>query len=98
MRPRAALARCHVAHDRPPLAGCSPCHGRAAAMGTAHYTGAERYGPGQRQVQYYDAGRMEIPDLAMLPTTPGYVRGGAVVRELASGIIDIGQGEVQRGA
>jgi hypothetical protein len=62
------------------------------------FTGAERYGVGRRQVQYFDKGRMEIRDLALLPGSPGYVSGGPVVRELVSGQIDLGQGAVQSGA
>lgn len=46
----------------------------------------------ERQVVYYDKGRMEINDPSGDPTNPWYVTSGLLTRELISGRIQIGNG------
>ncbi|NTU85237.1 MAG: hypothetical protein HGA45_38760 [Chloroflexales bacterium] len=51
-------------------------------------------GPGQsRPVQYFDKGRMEINDPSADPTSPWFVTGGLLARDMIDGRVQVGNGD-----
>ncbi len=78
--------------DRPVAAGVAQ---RSWIWGPAPLSGAltERYQESPqraRLVQYFDKGRMELTQPSGDPTSPWYVTGGLLTRELVSGTIQLG--------
>jgi hypothetical protein len=82
--------------DAPVAAGLAQ---RAFLWGAAPFaTKQERYDESPkhvRTVQYFDKGRMELSYPNVNPTSPYYVTSGLLVRDLVSGLVQVGENKVQ---